>query len=141
MINTNSELRAEFEELGGASTPAAFTGKNPVRAVIWDKSGGKCWYCGTNLHPFRNFSIDHFIPIVKGGGEDFDNLVPSCRSCNIAKGSRPLEKLRAKLARAAVNCPGFTDEQIKWLRGQSIKVPLPDVSAFKFYFERDEQNE
>lgn len=65
-----------------------------LRADVWDKSRGFCWYCGGELHPFRNFHVDHMKPVIDGGGNDLDNLVPCCTSCNSRKGSRPAEYLR-----------------------------------------------
>ena len=58
-----------------------------VRATVWDMTGGRCTYCGVQTNPFRDFSIDHVVPVVKGGGDDVINLVPCCRSCNSRKGA------------------------------------------------------
>jgi transcriptional regulator with XRE-family HTH domain len=52
------------------------------RADVWDASGGRCYYCGKQLHPFRDFHIDHFIAKSNGGADERDNLVASCRECN-----------------------------------------------------------
>ena len=59
-----------------------------LKAKVWEKTAGHCKYCGRRLNPFREFSVDHVIPVSKGGGDDIDNLVPACRSCNISKGDR-----------------------------------------------------
>ena len=59
-----------------------------VRAEVWDKTGGVCWYCGCQTNPFRDFTVDHMHPVARGGTDDIDNLVPACRSCNSAKGCR-----------------------------------------------------
>ena len=40
-----------------------------------------CVYCGST----DNLSIDHIIPIDKGGTQDSKNLIRACRSCNSAK--------------------------------------------------------
>ena len=34
------------------------------------------------------WTIDHFIPKYHGGTDDFRNLIPLCKACNRAKGSR-----------------------------------------------------
>lgn len=66
-----------------------------IRAVIWDKTDGRCWYCGKQINPFREFAIDHVIPQSKGGPDTFDNLVPACRLCNGRKHDHDLEEFRA----------------------------------------------
>lgn len=65
-----------------------------LRADVWDKSRGICWYCGVDLHPFRNYHVDHFIPVVDGGSNEIANLVPCCQPCNTRKQARPAEYLR-----------------------------------------------
>ena len=40
-----------------------------------------CVYCGST----DNLTIDHIIPIDKGGTQDPKNLIRACRSCNSAK--------------------------------------------------------
>lgn len=44
----------------------------------------RCYYCGTLLTK-TNRSIDHRIPLVRGGTNDIENLVPACRPCNCKK--------------------------------------------------------
>lgn len=44
----------------------------------------KCMYCGGRTH----LTIDHVIPISKGGKSNFDNCVTSCQPCNNKKGNR-----------------------------------------------------
>lgn len=47
----------------------------------------KCAYCGIlDDDP----TIDHIIPLVKGGTGRIDNIVPACRKCNGSKGARDL---------------------------------------------------
>lgn len=61
---------------------------NEIRAAVWDKTDGLCWYCLSKLHPFRTFTIDHERPVSRGGPDDLDNLVPCCKSCNSRKRDR-----------------------------------------------------
>jgi len=45
-----------------------------------------CYSCGTN----QNLSIDHIIPLSKGGNHSIGNLMTLCRSCNASKGNKLL---------------------------------------------------
>jgi excisionase family DNA binding protein len=58
-----------------------------LRVDVWDESGGRCHYCQEALHPLRNFTVDHVIPVARGGSNDRSNLVAACRRCNISKGA------------------------------------------------------
>ena len=59
-----------------------------VRATVWDKTNGACWYCRKAMHPLRDLTVDHVIPVCRGGTDDLDNLVPCCSSCNSKKSGR-----------------------------------------------------
>ena|SRR5690625_4719644 len=70
------------------------------RQEIWNKSQGKCWYCGCDL-PDR-WHVDHFKPLGRNPdgtcnnpeNDTFANSVPACPSCNIMKSSMDIEKFR-----------------------------------------------
>lgn len=47
-----------------------------------------CGYCGAT----ENMSIDHVVPLSRGGKHTVDNLLPACRSCNSSKGNKLLEE-------------------------------------------------
>lgn len=55
----------------------------------WEKlllqSNGFCYYCG-KPHQLRELTIDHVIPMSKGGGHTRDNVVMACIKCNASKG-------------------------------------------------------
>jgi len=47
-------------------------------------ASGICYYCGsTTAH--RDLTMDHLIPLSRGGRSTKDNLVPSCKDCNTKK--------------------------------------------------------
>lgn len=50
-----------------------------------------CRYCGVKLTLDRNkpnsLSLDHYVPLSKGGMNKRKNYVASCEPCNSAKGS------------------------------------------------------
>jgi hypothetical protein len=97
------------------------------RQAVWDKTQGRCWYCGIQTKrqaheaALDGFCIEHQIPWSEGGTHHLTNLVPACRSCNARKGTKSLEAYRAWLARRT--CPHFTEAHIAYL--EQLKIPLP----------------
>lgn len=47
---------------------------------------GKCWHCGKELNGV--YHIDHLIPLDKGGTNWPNNIVCSCKHCNLSKGAK-----------------------------------------------------
>ncbi|MDR3238191.1 MAG: HNH endonuclease [Spirochaetia bacterium] len=52
----------------------------------WKKkvSAGICYYCGQNFPP-AGLTMDHKIPLSKGGFSEKINIVPCCKECNSKK--------------------------------------------------------
>ena len=58
-----------------------------LRGSQWWKnrrSQGICYYCHRRFPP-RELTMDHRVPLVRGGKSVRSNLVPCCRECNKAK--------------------------------------------------------
>jgi len=68
--------------------------------------GGKCAYCVSGKFE----SIDHVIPLARGGTNWPSNLRPCCRKCNSSKGARPLSQFLATLKMRHQNV--FTDSSL-----------------------------
>jgi len=51
--------------------------------ALFDLQVGLCFYCDTQLGSL--FHIDHYIPLTKGGSNEFNNLVLACVPCNCSK--------------------------------------------------------
>ena len=64
------------------------------KSEVWSKSNGLCAKCGKAIQDDKQ-TIDHFIPKYHGGTDDFRNLIPLCKACNRAKGSRLISVLRS----------------------------------------------
>ena len=47
-------------------------------------SKGKCYYCARQVKP-SELTMDHIVPLVRGGRSSKDNLVASCKECNTQK--------------------------------------------------------
>jgi len=45
---------------------------------------GRCHYCGRSFPP-RALTMDHIVPLVRGGKSKKGNLVPACKDCNNKK--------------------------------------------------------
>ncbi len=65
-------------------------GKGPqaadLRKLRW-RQNGICPYCFINLGT-HDIHLDHWIPLAKGGNNDFDNLRLLHGTCNLKKGAR-----------------------------------------------------
>ena len=55
-----------------------------------------CQYCGAHKN---KLTIDHVIPVSKGGKSSFDNCVAACQDCNNKKGSNLPSEARMYLKR------------------------------------------
>ena len=56
--------------------------------------GGVCAYCGAA----GPLTLDHVVPLVRGGAHRIENLVAACKACNSRKGARDELEFRALLA-------------------------------------------
>lgn len=84
------------------------------RQSIFNKFDYHCAYCGGFLTATSE-TLDHFIPISKGGNNEFDNLLPACRWCNVEKTNLDIEEFR-------------------------LIVEKRKNKKFKFYYERIQEN-
>lgn len=59
-----------------------FTSKDWLR--VQRRFGGRCAYCGKDAR----LTMDHVVPIIRGGTHSVGNIVPACMSCNTHKQGR-----------------------------------------------------
>lgn len=45
---------------------------------------GICHYCGTSIAP-GELTMDHLVPLSRGGKASRNNVVPACKDCNSRK--------------------------------------------------------
>lgn len=52
----------------------------------WKNRTGKgvCAHCGGRF-PARELTMDHLVPVIRGGRSTKGNVVPSCKPCNSAR--------------------------------------------------------
>ncbi|HEX3597588.1 MAG TPA: HNH endonuclease [Polyangiaceae bacterium] len=66
----------------------------------------RCQYCGEEPG-VRELNVDHVMPRSRGGRDSWDNLVISCRRCNLRKGKRTPDEANMQLLRKPVK-PGWS---------------------------------
>jgi len=45
---------------------------------------GHCHYCNGSFHP-DELTMDHIVPVTRGGKASRNNVVPCCKECNSRK--------------------------------------------------------
>jgi len=69
------------------------------RLAIYMRDGLACAYCSEGVEEGVRLTLDHVIPVEKGGSNNSDNLITCCDRCNGAKGERHVaEFIRATAA-------------------------------------------
>jgi 5-methylcytosine-specific restriction endonuclease McrA len=58
--------------------------KNGYRRQVFNKQNGICAMCGKRIY-FYDFTVDHIIPVSKGGKNTLDNMEAMCYTCNHMK--------------------------------------------------------
>lgn len=58
-----------------------------LRSSEWWKrklAKGICYYCGRSF-PAKELTMDHIVPVSRGGKSTKGNIVTACKECNNAK--------------------------------------------------------
>ena len=58
-------------------------------------STGKCYYCEKNFSK-ETLTMDHVVPLVRGGKSIKNNVVVACRKCNSEKRHKTLVEIRLR---------------------------------------------
>lgn len=80
-----------FEYIKRPRPKARFT-----RHQIFKRDGFQCQYCAKRP---KELTVDHVIPLSRGGRDDFLNTVACCRPCNQRKGARTPQEAHMALLR------------------------------------------
>jgi 5-methylcytosine-specific restriction endonuclease McrA len=68
----------------------------PTKSNIWDRDNWTCLYTGEKLTR-DNISIDHILPVSRGGQNTWENLATCQKALNIWKGDRTPKECGLKL--------------------------------------------
>lgn|SRR5574344_804574 len=115
--------------------------KKEIREIVYRKYGGHCAYCGCSIER-DNFCVDHIIPKLRdksildtreSGLDDISNYNPSCRACNIRKGTYSIEEFRTSIEVTIDNMlrdSANFRQMIRWKQIEIHKKPIV------FFFEK-----
>ena len=82
----------ENPEISGAEYQQGTLFGYEVREYLLEKWQRRCAYCDAENVPLE---VEHVVPRSKGGTDRVSNLTLSCRTCNEAKGNRPVQEFLA----------------------------------------------
>ena len=66
-----------------------------TNTFLFARDGYECQYCGRHRRDLKGrqfLTRDHVLPLSRGGGNTWDNVVAACSPCNHRKGSRTPEE-------------------------------------------------
>lgn len=95
--NTSSQQRSRERRATSKRKPLP----RQTRRDVFARDGHKCVYCGfseeeSNTLPGPYYgavlSVDHVIPVARGGTDDYGNLATACSVCNMSKTSKTPEE-------------------------------------------------
>lgn len=87
-----------------------------LRRRVFRRDGKRCRYCGQTE---GSFHLDHVYPVIKGGETTLENLVVSCKRCNLIKHSKvgvwpkPI---------------GYFDTPVKPKNNREIVIRIPNIN-------------
>ena len=67
--------------------PKQFRRVRLSRENIFIRDNYECQYCGDEF-PYKDLTLDHVMPVSRGGPKSWKNLVTACHKCNHKKGNR-----------------------------------------------------
>lgn len=71
------------------------------RHNIYVRDANRCQYCGRRF-PTAELSLDHVMPLSRGGLSSWENIVCACLPCNVRKGNRLPDEAGMSLRRIPV---------------------------------------
>lgn len=93
--------------------------------------GCRCFFCGRELDPESpDTHEEHLTPLARGGSDEFENRVASCRECNLPKHSKTLaEYIGYRSAKEGMPWTpwGMTQDGMEFFRNSALTVGFSDL--------------
>jgi 5-methylcytosine-specific restriction endonuclease McrA len=94
--NPTYERRRQHQRRAALLAGGSYTERDLLR--LFRRHGGLCAYC----MKAEADTIDHVIPLARGGRNTIGNLLPACRRCNSRKHARLLVEWRSHKGQSVV---------------------------------------
>jgi len=85
-----------------------------TRRNIFYRDRNRCQYCG-RVFAQRELNLDHVVPLSRGGGSSWANVVCACILCNTRKGNRTPDEASMRLIRMPRKPAGHPMLRASWL--------------------------
>ncbi|NIS73858.1 MAG: HNH endonuclease [Deltaproteobacteria bacterium] len=102
------------------------------RYNIFTRDRDTCQYCGEHF-PRGELSLDHVVPISRGGRTTWSNVICSCVECNKRKGGRLPKEAGMKLRKKPVK-PAWNPEFSVSFRYTVYKEWIPFLNIVDFTY-------
>lgn len=100
------------------------------RQWLWDKRKRHCHYCSLPLtlarHLNNSMTVDHFIPLSRGGFNKRSNYVPACVRCNNAKGDMLPHEFEQAILDGTVRWPGSGEKRKAEKFAEAVQKAMTD---------------
>lgn len=83
------------------------------RQNIFLRDNHICQYCYSKF-PEKKLTVDHVVPLSKGGRHEWTNVVTACSKCNNRKGDKSPEKANLRLL--------ANPEKPRWLPNRELEL-------------------
>lgn len=108
-----------------------------IREQVYEKCHGHCAYCGCKLE-YKDMQVDHIVAVGRGGTNDLDNLLPSCRQCNYDKHEMSIERFRRRISKDLFKS---LDRIFVYKLAKKYGMVEEHHKQVKFFFEQIEKEE
>ena len=101
-----------------------------TNTFLFARDGYCCQYCGRHRRELRGrefLTRDHVVPLSRGGGNDWGNVVAACSPCNNRKGNRLPSEVGMKL-RSVPSEPNHVE--LVWAVRRVTRVQAKYISMF-----------
>lgn len=101
------------------------------RNIIYNKNKGRCAICGQFI-PYNEFTVDHIIPLAKGGTNSEENLQCACKVCNLIKQDILPQDLMEKLTQIVlyqmeINYDDSLRKSLNYIRSRVQRVKFTGI--------------